>query len=816
MAFRNFLKHRLFSAINIFGLAFGLASCLLILLFVQHELSYDKWIPDSDNIYRVHSQFVLPGRPPLDAVLAPGPVHGAVLRDMPEVEEAARLLNRRQVIRIGDKSFSESVWYGEESFLKIFELPFVVGNPETALASNNNIVISEAMAEKYFGQTSPLDQTLNFNDEKDYKVVGVFKDLPENTHFDIEFMVKLDPEDSSFQQGLENWFSINGYLYLKLKEGVDPQMIEDRFPSMISDNATDLNMGGTILKAEDLMTLRVEKLTNLHLHPFGVGNMKTPGNINTVYSFSAIALLILVIACINFMNLSTARSTQRAREVALRKVVGASRKQLIIQFLSEAVLMTVFALFFALAITEIFLPWYNEFTDKQLTLNYLTDPTLFVSLFSLVIIVGMIGGLYPAFYISSFKPAAILKANQSSQASGSGKLRSALVILQFSISIALVICTAVVYGQIQFAETMDRGFSKENKLILRGVNRDFAKDNKLAIAEEIKRLPAVEGVSFSSSVPADIDENNTIVRIPGQQTTEPILIGQMVMDYDYLDIYEMDLLAGRGFSRDRGQDELIVPDDREIPLTRASIIINEGAMRRLGFTSPEQALGEIIMYGVRQGANSFNEMEIIGVIPDINFRSLKDDMRAIIYTNQQSGYNNLTIHYREGTDPQKLVQDVESVWKKFVPDAPARHQFLDENIARQYADDQKRGKMFAAFAGLAIIIACLGLYGLAAFTAAMRTKEIGIRKVMGATKFDIVKMLVWQFSKPVIIANLIAWPVAYYLMEDYLKGFQYRIDLGASYFIIAGGLALIIAWATVTHHALKVAAAKPINALRYE
>ncbi len=817
-AYRNILRHKLYSMINIFGLAIGMASCLLILLFVQDELSYDNWIPEAERIYRVQTHSQLPGRAPLVVVRAPGPARETFLQEFPQIEYATRIFRSHPIIRQGEKSFFETVTFADESFFKVFDLPFTIGEKTNALTENNTIYLSENMAKKYFGNASPLGKILSLNNKRDYKIVGVFKDLPRNSHLELDFLARFELNDYKDRTWVaEYWTSLNTFLYLKLRKNISPNVVSDRFKNIVATKVPPLKVGEAEFIAADVMTLSLHNVRDIHLKSEGLGGIKPGGDIIIVYIFSTVAVLILIIACINFMNLSTARSLQRAREIGLRKMAGATRPQLITQFLGETIFLSFMALILALGIVEIILPWYNEFIGKQLRLDYFSSSFLTLSLIGLIATVGILGGLYPALYLSSFQPSRALKASQSNLGGESGQFRFSLVVFQFSISTTLMICTAIVYDQTNYIQNLDVGFSKGNKLILRGIGRDAVKNVHETLAREIGNLEMVEDFSFSLVVPSDVRENDADVIIPGETSTESVILSRTDVDDNYFKTYNIPIIAGRDFSNSRGQDELHYTNSITTPPLRASVIINESGYRQIGFNSAEESIGKIITIGTQDSKTGLrNELEIIGIVPDVHFMSLKRNIRPFIYVFSDKRYNNLTIKYRQNTNIPELVTQLEEIWQKIIPGLPIKYDFLDDYIARQYDTDRNKGQLFATFAGLAIIIACMGLYGLAAFTAEQRTREIGIRKILGASMVDIISLLVWQITKPVVVANIIAWPLAFYFARDYLNAFQYRIDISAMLFIAASLVTLIIAWITVTWHAAKVARAKPINALRYE
>jgi len=514
------------------------------------------------------------------------------------------------------------------------------------------------------------------------------------------------------------------------------------------------------------------------------------------------------------MNLATAKSTQRAREVALRKVMGARRSQLLEQFFGESMLLAILSLMLAIVIVESALPYYGDFLGKNLVLEY-SNFFSFATLGGLVFAVGIVGGLYPALILSGFRPAFILKANKSAENSGSNKLRSGLVIVQFAISIALIVAAAVVYGQMLFATNMDAGFNKENLLVIKNVGRSSVAPKQKALRDEIMRLDGVLASTYSINAPASGNENNTSVEIPGKPELGSILIGQQSVDYEFFDTYQMPVLAGRVYDRAFASDG--VPSAEDVAAGTASggtIIVNEGALRRFGFGTPEEAIGKAVTIGL--GDNVQTDLTIIGVVPDTNFQSLRQVIRPELFFLNRSVNFNLAVRY--SGDPRRLITQIENIWKGMITDVPYRYEFVDEVMAQEFIEEQGLASMLGIFSGLAVVIACMGLYGLAAFTAERRTKEIGIRKVMGATVLDIVRLLVWQFSKPVLLASIIAWPIAIWAMMTWLESFPYRIDswLLVPLCLIAAFVALSIAWATVGGNAAKVARSNPIKALRYE
>jgi len=527
----------------------------------------------------------------------------------------------------------------------------------------------------------------------------------------------------------------------------------------------------------------------------------------------AIAGLILLIACINFMNLATAKSTQRAREVALRKVLGAQRGQLILQFLGESILIALIGLFLGITLVELALPFYNDFLGRELSFTYGDSLTLYI-LLGLVVSVGVVGGAYPALILSGFLPARVLRANKSAETSSSIIFRNALVVLQFTISIALIVSAAVVYGQMLYATSMDPGFKKDNMLVVRGLNQKGANKKREAFKQEVLRLSSVKKVALSSDRPSSGNNSNTSVTIPGTDSGD-ILLGRYNVDHDFFETYDIPLITGRFYNRDYVTDGLPSPNSvKEGEVAEGSIVINEVAVGRLGFVSAEESIGKTLRMGI--GNSKSADLKIIGVTHPIQFQSLREMVRPEMYLLTSWNIENLNISF-EG-NPTALVSQIEKIWKQLIPLIPFGYEFVDETMAKEFTQEEALASMLATFSLLAVAIACLGLYGLAAFTAERRTKEIGIRKVLGASVLDIVRLLLWQFSKPILLANLIAWPLAVWGMLTWLENFPYRLDgwIMVPLCLLAGIIALTIAWITVGGNAAKVARSNPIKALRYE
>ncbi len=821
--FRNIMANKVYGFINIVGLAIGLTACILIMLFVRDELSFDRFWAKSDGIYRLHTTFNVPGRQPFVTASAQGPTKEALKGYFPEeIAHTTRFAQMQPVVKYQDKVFYERVHWTDPDTVKVFDFDVVEGDLAAALSDNSSIALNQTFAQKYFGDEVAVGKVLTmttFGVVRDYQVAAVFRDLPHNTVLSFQALTMIDEQDFTHQPAIfSEWFSLNNWVYFTLKPGVDISRIQAQLGSfadavIIAPGAFDDDT-----KPSDFVTYSAMPLTELQLNSPGGREMKPVGNAGIVATFTAIAGLVLLIACINFTNLATARSTQRAREVALRKVLGAKRKQLILQFISESLLLATVGLLLAIVFVELLLPFYEQFLDRNLTFNY--TGTFGLTMFAgLIGLVGLIAGFYPALVLSGFRPARVLKANRSTETKGSSRLRSGLVILQFSISIALIIATGVVFGQMVYANSKDPGFNKENLLIVRNVSREGIVGKQQTLKDEILRLPGVVSATYVADAPASGNESNSSVRIPSNPEAGDILIGRQLVDEDFFPSYQIPIVAGRNYNRDFAQDGMPDFSNAEPGQTlNGTLIVNQAALKSLGFGAAEEAVGQIVQVQTGSAGSDaiFANLEIIGVSANTHFKSLRQLVRPEMYYFVKDGFRNLTVRY--SGDPTALLAQIGTTWRTLAADVPFSHSFVDEAMAQQYLQEQNLATMLGTFASLAVLVACMGLYGLASFTAERRTREIGIRKVMGARVMDIVRLLVWQFSKPVLVANLIAWPVAAWGMMMWLESFPYRLDswVLAPLCMIAGAIALAIAWATVGGNAARVARANPINALRYE
>ena len=822
-------KNRAYAAINIAGLALGLAACLMILLYVRYETSYDEWMPGADRAFQLQTFYSATesGGEEMKLQVSSIVAGRALKKDYPDQVE--RLVWVRSfapvVIQDGQAGLIEKLRMADGNLFDIMNVPFVRGSAATALPDAHSIALSESEARRRFGNADPIGKTLTLVDNTgpvDYRVTGVFKDWPKNSSFSADAVARFDLQ-TQFADRLEQtteWDSQQGWNFVRLRSADDAALIQSRMAAWEKRNIPD-NIGeGRRTNPGDYQDFRLTNLRDIHLGDAPRAGITPSNDRRTVATFAVIALLILGMACVNFTNLATARASQRAREVALRKVLGASRGQLIAQFLSEAVLVTAIAMVLALAAVELLLPSFNAFLKAGMTLDYVGRNGVLPYVVALTLLVGLLAGLYPAFYLARFEPAKILKANKSSaDAQGSGRLRSALVIGQFAVSIGLIICTAVIYAQTVYARTSDAGYRRDGLLQVgnlgfRGVDR---RDG--AVTEQIRRLPGVIVAARTQIAVAPNSNSMTSVYKPGNPNSS-VDLGRYAIETGFFQAMGMKLLAGRDFSEAVGRDDATTP----YPLDRAAekafasrganVVLTRAAARRLGYASPGDAIGKELRAGLTLPEFGLVPVTVVGVVEDARFRSIRDPLQPIMYIMQRDGFSDIVVRF-DG-DPAKVREAVEQVWKRNIPQVPFEGRFADDIVREQYEREAARGQLFAAFAILAVVIGCLGLFGLAAFTAERRTKEIGIRKVLGARTVDIVRLLVWQFSRPVLIANLIAWPIAWWLMRDWLNGFDTRISLTPVPFLLAGSLALAIAIVTVAGHAFRVARTNPVRALRYE
>lgn len=813
-AIRHLARNKLYSAINILGFAVGLACCIVIIAFVRGELSYDKFLPDYQRVYRVLATYN--DETPGTSASIMGPVGPALAEDISDLESVTRVRDESKAVKRGNVLFYETVVYADPNFFQTLAFPLASGDPATAISDPNSVVVSQSMAKKYFGDEDPVGQVLIFDGSKPLTVTAVMKDVPENSHLKLDFLTNY--RSSSYGLGLEEletaWFNGNHYVYAKLKSGVTKEQVEAQLPAFEDRRVPDTTTNAGPIKGGAYLDFTLQNIADAHLYSNDYGSMRPEGDINLVYGFSGIALLILLIGSINFVVLTTARSAERAKEIGIRKVMGSTRGALVVQFLLETLLITLVAFVIALSLSDLVLPFVSTYLDRPLIDGYSGGLGFFGSELAVVAAIGLMAGAYPALYLSALRPTEALKGKLRS---GRGWLRTALVILQFSISIALVIVTTVMWAQTSYARNVRLGFSAERMIVIGGLWRGEAHEQVQPLLTQLRADPAILSAEGHQYAPGDSGFEGRVFRVPGDDTRQTIQMESLSVDYGYLDAYQVKVLAGRMFDRSRPADLTVFPGD-ESPETAGNAIITRAALEQFGYSSPEDAIGKPLdrVFDEEAGAGSKTlHLTIVGVVDDFQRRSARAKMNPVVFYVNPDEFWGVSVQARPGQEAAAMAA-IERVWTGLLPNLPVRASFLDDRFARLYARDARRGTVFASFALLALTIACLGLFGLAAFTVDRRTKEIGVRKVMGASTSRIVRLLLWQFSLPVLVANAIAWPVAWYISREWLADFRDRIDLSVIYFLAASTAVMAIAWLTVTGHAVRVARANPVRALRYE
>jgi len=797
---RYLFKHRGYSFINIIGLAIGMACCLLILLYVRHELSYDKFNEKADRIFRVSMEARWGGRD-FDIAVQAAPMAKTSIEEYPEIVDAVRFRSRgAYIVQYGDVSFREQrVIFTDPSFFNIFSIPLLKGDPETALASPNTLVLSRKTAEKYFRDEDPVGKTLRLDNRDDFLVTGVFEEIPDNSHFHYDIMMSLEslPESKS-----RIWLSQNFQTYILLRKDADWRTVETKLQGVMEKYffppvAKMLGISMDELSETSDMFARnyLQPLTSIHLHSDLQAELEPNSDIRYVYIFSAIALFVLLIASINFMNLTTARSAGRAKEVGLRKVMGSFRRHLVRQFLTEALLLSLLSMVLAVGLVLLALPLFNNLAGKTLPMSFLFQGPMIAITLLIAVATGFLAGSYPAFFISAFQPVKVLKG-QLRTGVQSGKLRSGLVIFQFTASIILIISTVMVQRQLQYVQNKKLGFDKEQVLILD--NAYLLRDQAEALRDAMLSYPQVSRGTISGYLPIPSNRNQSAVFPEGErESAQATSFQNWIVYYEYIDTLGMTMVEGRNFSRDFATD------------TDAAIV-NQAVLKQFGWPDiKNRRLGRLV--NRRGDVKLFN---VIGVVEDFHYESLRNTIGPLVmFLGESRGLMSFRI---ETEDVSRTIGLLERTWKEFLPNQPFEYMFLDERFNQLYRAEQRIGRIFGVFATLAVVIGCLGLLGLAAFTAEQRTKEIGIRKVLGASAPGIIRLLLKEFALLVGIANLAAWPVAYFVMRRWLQDFAYRTSLALEVFLAAGVLTLLIALATVSFQAVKAALADPIRSLRYE
>jgi putative ABC transport system permease protein len=800
IAVRNLLKYKFISFINLFGLTVGLACCLLITTYILNELGYDRFNANAGRVYRVTRSFNnQEGVVSLNLSTVAPPFGYYFPTDFPDIQKMTRLYeNSLTPFRYKEKIFNEEhVFYADENLFDVFSVKVLKGNPKTALYDPYSVMLTEETAKKYFGDDDPMNKMIRFNSKFNFKVTGIYKAFPENAHLHPGMLLSFNTLKDTAVYGEENlrtnWGNNSFFTYLLLPENYPVQKMVAQFPAFIDKHMNRRNGN----QPSKFTKLGLQKLTDIHLYSHTDYEAEQNGDISRVYIFSAIALFILLIACINYMNLSTARSALRAREIGIRKVIGARKKELIIQFLSESVLLCWVAILIAAAFAYLALPWLNKVSGQVLSFSILLQWKIIVPLMLTPFIVGIISGIYPALFMSSFQPVKTLKG-LFKVAGSSISFRKVLVVTQFAISIILIITTAIVFQQLHYMQVKSLGFDKDqvaNMNYTNEVNKQYE-----AYRTSLLQNAAFKDVTRSSRIPTGRLLDNMGAAVLSGDSLRPTTtdIKYVASDYDFISTFGIPLAAGRYFSRDYGTDT-------------SNYVINEATVDALGWKTAQNAIGKDFKYGNRQG-------HIIGVIKDFHFESMHQKivpMVLLMFPPSVASFNDLSVKIA-GKNISDAVAYMQSTWKKYFPETPFEFTFLDDNFQKLYQSEQRQATIFTAFACIAIFIACLGLLGLSAFAITQRIKEIGVRKVLGANTVSIVVLLSKEFLKLVAIAAVFAFLVAWYAMNNWLSDFAYRISIQWWVFVLAAVLAALIALITVSFQAIKAAVANPVKSLRTE
>jgi putative ABC transport system permease protein len=802
IAWRNLHKNKFYTFLNVFGLSLGLASCLLITLYVVDELSYDKAFPHAERIYRVNSDIKFGGAD-MKLAVAPDPMAFTLLKDYPQLESATRLREDGAYLvrRTGEtENLQEAqVVYADSTFFKVFQIPIIAGDSKKILAEPNTMVISERDAAKYFGKEDPIGKTLLLDNSQTYTVTGVMENIPSHSHLSSLNML-LSMSTNKYSRD-NNWGSHNFVTYLLLKDGVKVEVFEKNFDtviekytgkwvqSMMNASLSDLEKSGSYIN------YTLMSIGDIHLHSDRQAEISGNSSIQYVYIFGIVAIFLLAIACVNFMNLATARSSNRAKEVGVRKALGSEKSSLINQFLTEAVMLSFLSIVLAILIALIALPFFNNLADKEITFPY-QSVVFWGIIIATATIVGVLAGSYPAFYLSSFQPLKVLKGRMEIEGKG-GFLRNSLVVFQFMISVMLLVGTGVIYNQLNYIQTKNLGFEKEHILIVKNA---YALDKKShAFKEQLALMPNVQSSTVSSFLPTPSARSDNSMFPEGQiQHDKGVSMQKWMVDHDFVKTLNLEMVSGRAF-----QDNY--------PSDSSGIIINEAAAKILGFKDP---VGKKIFNIEDPYGNERETFTILGVVKNFHFESLRQNIGALSMVLKPS-YGLVAIKLKGG-DYKKTINDIEGLWKSMAPGQPFTYEFMDADFDKQYRGEQRVGQIFITFAIISIIIGCLGLFGLSAYTAERRTKEIGVRKVLGASVGSIVGLLSKEFVKLVLIAIVLGSPIAWYAMNTWLQDFAYHIEISWWMFAIAGLLSIIIALLTVSYQSIKAALMNPVKTLKSE
>jgi len=796
ITYRNLIKHKFYSLINIFGLSLGITCCILIFAYIGYEFSYDDYHKNADNIYRIVSKRTVSGQTS-ELARSPAPVGPTMVEELPEVINAVRFSPTvKRVFAYQDKNyFQEGVLYVDHSIFDVFSFEMIEGDPKTALEVPFTMVFTEKTAKKYFGDESPVGKIINWDNKFDYRVTGVVKDPPANSHFTFNALasfstfIKYDPRIGSWNGG-------SFQTYLLLQENTDLREFGQKMKGF-----HEKHLGPALKERGIELEISLQTLKSIHLHSNLQYELGDNSDIRLIYAFWAIAVIVLLIACINFMNLATARSAGRAKEVGMRKVLGAQRTKLIVQFLGESFVFALLSLVLAILLARLFLPYFSGLAGKNISLNTFEMPYVYAVLVAIVLFVGFVAGSYPAFFLSAFKPISALRGHVP-EGLKSSWFRSILVVFQFALSIILIICTIIVFNQHKYMQNKDLGFSKQNLLAV-AVQNDEVRVGLESFKQDLLNISGIESTGLSSMVPGEMYLFNIGTYPEGYARDQMIRMDNFLVDCGYLDTFGIEVIQGRGFSKE------ITTDFTD------AVMINETAAKNLGWNDP---VGKTIEISSDEG---LVRKTVIGVFRDIHQRSLYSVVvpTVIQYIGTEGAIENrarrLTLRLNSG-DLAGTMKQIEKKWRETFPNHPYYSFFIDEFFDGQHRAEEKLGSIIRTFSVLAIIIGCLGLFGLAAFTAEQRTKEIGIRKVLGSSVGSIMVLLCWKFFFLVAIANVFAWPVAFFAMKKWLQNFPYPVRIGIGTFVITALFAFAIALLTVGYQSVRAARVNPVESLRYE
>jgi putative ABC transport system permease protein len=778
---RNITKQKWYSLITLAGLTIGITCFILISQYVRYEFSYDRFHKNAENTYRVlvDTRETYMGKS--QVTVTPGPLATAMQEEFPEVLKATKLKADGVVMKYKENRLAENrIYYTDNAFLEIFDFPLLIGNPETALIEPYCLLITEDMVEKYFGRENPVEKIINI-DKKNYQITGVLANIPGNTHFRFDFLASFSSlVDHHGKERTYRWNSWSYQTYVLLHEQTAPLSLEEKLPAFLKKNYSE----------DATQTLRLQPVADIHFYTKANFELESNADIRNIYLLSAIGIFILLIACFNYMNLSTARATTRAKEIGMRKVIGASRIQIIKQFLGESVLFSLIALIFSLFLVKLILPSFRIFMDRKLETGFIQDWSFMLSMIGMAILIGLLSGSYPSLVLSSFQPTTVLKSARIKSSKKSSHFRNLLVVSQFAISVALVFCTIVVYRQLHFMRNKDLGFVKDYVVAVPGPAKGIE-----TLKNELRQNAQVLDITFSDDLPHDIPDAS-FGKWDGHNPEERLIVYRNWIDSNFLSFYGIPIILGRGFSEEY--------DDKEGEV----YILNEAAVKAIGWENP---IGKRFWFSEEDEGMGI----VVGVVKDFHFAPLHLDIEPLALTPELERVDWLSIKISHQNIPETLAF-IEKTWKIHSPEGTFSYSFLDDRLDRMYRTEEKLGKTLTSYTFIALFIACLGLFGLASFMTGQRTKEIGIRKVLGATEWNISILTTKKFIALVLVADAIAWPIAYFAMQKWLQNFAYKTSLGLWIFALSAGLSLAIAFLTVGYQSIKAALANPADSLRYE